>query len=40
MNRTTLESIGAVVAGMLAIIALFIGTDAVLPATGVFPPMG
>jgi len=34
------RSIGAVLAGMLAVIVLSIGTDVVLHATGVFPPWG
>ena len=35
-----LRSIGAVLAGLLAVIILSIGTDAALHATGVFPPWG
>ncbi len=35
-----LRSIGAVFAGMLACIILSVGTDALLQATGVFPPFG
>jgi len=38
--RRTLRSIGAVFAGLLAIFFLSNGTDAVLHATGVFPPLG
>ena len=38
--RRILRSIGAVLAGLLAIIILSVGTDAVLHATGVFPPPG
>ncbi|MES2643138.1 MAG: hypothetical protein V4850_26885 [Myxococcota bacterium] len=34
------RSIGAVVAGFLATAVLSIGTDAVMHATGVFPPLG
>ncbi len=34
------RSIGAVLAGMLAVIVLSIGTDVVLHTTGVFPPWG
>jgi len=43
MNRKTaliLARIGAVLAGLLAVIALSVGTDAILHATGVFPPVG
>ena len=40
MNKKHWKSIGAVFAGMLAVIILSIGTDAVLHATGVFPPLG
>ena len=43
MNRKTaliLGRIGAVLAGLLAVIALSVGTDAILHATGVFPPLG
>lgn len=35
-----LRSIGAVIAGLLAVIILSIGTDAVMHATGIFPPEG
>jgi hypothetical protein len=38
--RRTLRSIGAVFAGLVAIFALSTATDAVLHATGVFPPFG
>ena len=34
------RSIGAVLAGFLAVVILSLGTDAVLHATGVFPPWG
>ncbi len=34
----TLKSIGAVLAGMIAIVALSVGTDWVLETGGVFPP--
>lgn len=34
----TLKSIGAVVAGVIAIVALSVGTDFVLEALGIFPP--
>jgi hypothetical protein len=36
--RRVLRSIGAVFAGLVAIFIVSIGTDAVLHATGVFPP--
>jgi hypothetical protein len=36
--RRTLRSIGAVVAGLLAIVVLSTAADAVLHATGVYPP--
>ena len=41
-NRTglILRRIGAVFAGLLAVIVLSVGTDAILHATGVFPPLG
>jgi multisubunit Na+/H+ antiporter MnhB subunit len=38
MNKKTLRSIGAVVAGFVAVFVLSLGTDVVLHATGVFPP--
>jgi hypothetical protein len=38
--RRTLRSVGAVLAGLVAIVVLSNGTDAVLHATGVFPPFG
>ena len=38
MNKKTLKSIGAVLAGALASIVVTISTDAVLQAIGVFPP--
>jgi hypothetical protein len=38
--RRMLRSIGAVVAGLLAVIILSLGTDVVLHATKVFPPWG
>ena len=34
------RSIGAVVAGFVAVVILSLGTDVVLHATGVFPPLG
>ena len=36
--RRTLRSIGAVLAGVLAVIVLSLGTDVVLHATGIYPP--
>ena len=39
-SRCILRRIGAVFAGMLAVFILSIATDAVLHATGVFPPWG
>jgi hypothetical protein len=38
--RRMLRSIGAVLAGLLAIIILSVATDQALHATGVFPPFG
>jgi hypothetical protein len=38
--RRTGRSIGAVVAGLLVIVVLSTATDAVMHATGVFPPAG
>jgi surface polysaccharide O-acyltransferase-like enzyme len=38
--RRTLRSIGAVLAGLVAIFVLSMGTDMVLHATGIFPPFG
>jgi hypothetical protein len=38
--RRMLRSIGAVLAGLVAIFIVSAGTDAVLHATGVFPPFG
>jgi hypothetical protein len=40
MNKNTLKSIGAVLAGLLAGVVLSLGTDVVLHATHVFPPWG
>lgn len=37
MTKTTFRSVGAVVAGLVAIIMLSNGTDTILEATGVFP---
>ena len=36
--RRTLRSIGAVLAGVLAVIVLSLGTDVVLHASGIYPP--
>ncbi|HTE91553.1 MAG TPA: hypothetical protein VK639_21570 [Terriglobales bacterium] len=38
MNKNTLKSIGAVLAGFVAVFVLSLGTDVVLHAAGVFPP--
>jgi hypothetical protein len=38
--RRTLRSIGAVVAGLLAIVIITTATDMLMHATGVFPPLG
>ena len=40
MNKKTLRSIGAVVAGFVAVVILSLGTDKVLHATKVFPEWG
>lgn len=40
MNRKTLRSIGAVLAGFVAVVILSIGTDKVLQAAGIFPALG
>jgi hypothetical protein len=40
MKKNILKSIGAVLTGMVAGIALTLGTDMGLHATGVFPPWG
>lgn len=37
MNKNTLKSIGAVLAGFVVILVLSIGTDAILKAAGVLP---
>lgn len=39
MRRNVLRSVGAVVAGLVAIVVLSNGTDLILEATGVFPPV-
>ena len=36
--RRTVRSIGAVLAGVLAVIIISLGTDVVLHATGIYPP--
>ena len=38
--RRPLRSVGAVFAGLVAIFVLSIGTDAVMHASGIFPPAG
>jgi hypothetical protein len=40
MKRTTLRSIGAVVAGVLTIILVSTAVDILLHAVGIFPPVG
>jgi len=40
MNRNAFKSIGAVLAGVLAVFVLSLGSDVVLHATGVFPGWG
>lgn len=40
MNNNTLKSIGALLAGLIAVFVLSLGTDVVLHVTGVFPPWG
>lgn len=39
-SRSTLRSIGAVLAGFAAVVVLSMATDAVFHALGVFPPVG
>jgi len=39
VNRGTFRSVGAVLAGLITIVVLSNGTDTVLEATGVFPPV-
>jgi len=39
MTRKRLRSVGAILAGLVAILVLSNGTDAILEATGVFPPV-
>jgi multisubunit Na+/H+ antiporter MnhB subunit len=38
--RRTLRSVGAVLAGLIAIVIISIATDSAMHATGVFPPFG
>ena len=38
MNKNTFKSIGAILAGMITIVALSVGTDSVLESVGIFPP--
>jgi drug/metabolite transporter (DMT)-like permease len=40
VNKNTLKSIGAVLAGFVAVFVLSLGTDVVLHSTRVFPPWG
>jgi hypothetical protein len=40
MNKKTLKSIGAVLAGFLVVVVLSVGTDMVMHAAGVFSAMG
>ena len=40
MNKNTLTSIGAVVAGFVAVFVLSLGTDVVMHIAGVFPQLG
>jgi hypothetical protein len=40
VNKNTLKSIGAVLAGFVAVVVLSLGTDMVLHTSGVFPPWG
>ena len=40
MNKKTLKSLGAVLAGFVAVVVLSLGTDLVLHATGLFPAWG
>jgi hypothetical protein len=39
-TRHTLRSVGAVFLGLVAVVVLSNGTDAVLHATGIYPPLG
>ncbi len=38
MNKRNLKSVGAVLAGFIAVFILSVGTDAILESTGFFPP--
>ena len=38
MNKSSFKSIGSVLAGMITIVALSVGTDSVLESLGIFPP--
>src|SRR5919199_3563685 len=38
--RRALPRVGAVLAGLIAVVVLSVGPDAFLRATGVFPPLG
>ena len=40
MSTNTGKSIGALLAGFFTVVVLSIGTDAVLHAAGIFPPLG
>ncbi len=40
MSGNTGKSIGALLAGFFTVVVLSIGTDAVLHAAGIFPPLG
>lgn len=40
MNKKTLKSIGAILAGFLTVVILSVGTDFVLETLGIFPPAG
>jgi len=40
MNKKTLRSIGAVLAGFVGVVILSIGTDLALHAAGIFPALG
>ncbi len=40
MNKTTLKSVGAILAGFITVFVLSIGTDSVLESVGIFPPPG
>lgn len=39
MNKNTLKSIGAVLAGFITVVILSVGTDFVLENLGIFPPL-